>query len=131
MVGVVVALDRMERMPTVGEMEGKKEEEEKEEEEKEEEEKEEEEEEEEGGDENKGENDDDEREGAGTREGRRKGRRSAVQELRRTLGVPVLAVLTLDDLIGFAGGSGSARVGPGGEEMERLKAYRERYIARE
>lgn len=87
-VGVVVALDRMERMPSMAEMEGR------------------------------GNAEDEEGEGAGRR-------RSAVQELRRNLGVPVLAVLTLDDLIGFAGGERSQ------EELERLRAYRERYIARE
>ena len=54
-----------------------------------------------------------------------KGRRSAVQELRVNLGVPVLAVLTPDDLIGFAGGGRSR------EELERLEAYRERYFASE
>ena len=63
--------------------------------------------------------DDDDGEGEG-------GKRSAVQELRRTLGVPVLAVLTLDDLIGFAGGEEKR-----GVDLERLRAYRERWIARD
>ena len=51
------------------------------------------------------------------------GEGSAVGELRRGLGVPVLAVLGLEDLIGFVGGEGEV----GG----RLREYRERYGARD
>ena len=90
-VGVVVALDRMERMPSQAEMEGTVEV---------------------GGD-------------PPAPPAPPTPRRSAVQELRRAVGVPVLAVLTLDDLIGFSKGKRSV------EEGEALEAYRERYIARE
>jgi orotate phosphoribosyltransferase len=50
------------------------------------------------------------------------GERSAVQEVREQLGIPVVAIATLDDLMRFiAGHAGLAAYGP------QVAAYRERY----
>ncbi|KAM3419938.1 hypothetical protein BST61_g3258 [Cercospora zeina] len=80
LVGIVVAVDRQERTPSVGEKEGK------------------------------GEEDD---------EGGK--RQSAIGEVRRETGVPVLAVLTLGDII-----AGAEKLGMG-EEVGRMEEYRKRY----
>jgi orotate phosphoribosyltransferase len=50
------------------------------------------------------------------------GERSAVQEVREQLGIPVVAIATLDDLMRFiAGHAGLQAFGP------QVAAYRERY----
>lgn len=56
------------------------------------------------------------------RQERGSGPRSAVQEAAETLGVPVLAIATLDDLVEFLAGRPEA-----GADLERLRAYRRRY----
>ena len=53
------------------------------------------------------------------------GEGSAVQALRKGVGVPVLAVLTLDDLIGFVETKETSGL------EERLREYRAKYVARE
>ena len=53
------------------------------------------------------------------------GERSAVQELRQEFGVPVTAIATLDDLLGFLGKR--PELAP---QRAALTAYRERYGAR-
>ena len=50
-------------------------------------------------------------------------RPSAIGELRKQYGIPVLAILTLDDVIEYLRGLGSA------EELKRLDEYREKYKA--
>ena len=56
------------------------------------------------------------------RQERGQGELSAAQEVRRDLGLPVVAIATLDDLLALAG----QRPALAGEQA-RLKAYRERY----
>ena len=56
------------------------------------------------------------------RQERGQGEQSAAQEVRRDLGLPVVAIATLDDLLALAG----QRPALAGEQA-RLKAYRERY----
>ncbi|KAL8792324.1 MAG: hypothetical protein Q9195_005115 [Heterodermia aff. obscurata] len=70
LVGVIVALDRMERMP--------------------------------GGEEDRG---------------------SAIGEIRRRYGVPVLSIVTLDDLVGLLRGKGDEG------DLKRLEEYREKWLA--
>jgi orotate phosphoribosyltransferase len=53
---------------------------------------------------------------------RGRGERSAVQELQQDFGVPVIAIATLDDLLGFLGEK--AELGP---QRAAVTAYRERY----
>jgi len=50
-------------------------------------------------------------------------RPSAIGEVRKQYGIPVLAILTLDDVIEYLRGLGSA------EDLKRLDAYREKYRA--
>lgn len=73
LVGVIVALDRMERMPDNGE-----------------------------GD-----------------------RGSAIGEVRRNYGVPVLSIVTLDDLVGLLRRKGDE------EDLRRLEEYRAEWLARD
>ena len=73
LVGVIVALDRMERMP-----------------------------------------------GGGSEE---KNRGSAIGEIRKRYGVPVLSIVTLDDLVGLLRGKGD------GGDLQRLEEYREKWLA--
>ncbi|CAK4032712.1 Orotate phosphoribosyltransferase [Lecanosticta acicola] len=82
--GIVVAIDRQEKMPSAAEREGK-------------------------------EDDDDEDDGAP--------RMSAIGEVRRETGVPVLAVLTLQDLI-----EGMREMGRG-DEVQAMEEYRRQYGA--
>ena len=49
-------------------------------------------------------------------------RKSTVDELRQTLGVPVLPVLTLDDLIGFSKEERNPK------DLKRLEEYRAKYV---
>ncbi|KAF2217969.1 hypothetical protein CERZMDRAFT_31273 [Cercospora zeae-maydis SCOH1-5] len=84
LVGIVVAVDRQERTPSVGEK--------------------------------KGEGDDDDDDDGGKRQ-------SAIGEVRRETGVPVLAVLTLGDII-----AGAEKLGMG-KEVERMEEYRKWYGA--
>jgi orotate phosphoribosyltransferase len=55
---------------------------------------------------------------------RGRGETSAVQEVRALYGIPVVAIATLDDLMGFLAGRPELR-----EEAARVAAYRERYGA--
>lgn len=48
---------------------------------------------------------------------------SAIGEVRKEFGVPVLSIIDLDDLIGVLGGLGDE------EDMERLREYKRRYGA--
>ena len=48
---------------------------------------------------------------------------SAIGEVRRKYGVPVLSIIDLDDLIGVLGGLGDER------DMEKLRDYKRRYGA--
>ncbi|KAF1948474.1 orotate phosphoribosyltransferase [Byssothecium circinans] len=50
-------------------------------------------------------------------------RPSAIGEVRRTYGIPVLAILTLDDVVEYLKGLGSE------EDVKRLDEYREKYRA--
>lgn len=50
-------------------------------------------------------------------------RLSAIGEVKRVYGVPVLSIITLDDLIGLLRGMGSE------EDMKRLEEYKARYRA--
>ncbi|KAF2489142.1 orotate phosphoribosyltransferase [Lophium mytilinum] len=52
-------------------------------------------------------------------------RGSAIGEVRRQYGVPVLSILSLDDVVEFLRGLG------GEEDLRRLQEYRERYQARD
>lgn len=52
-----------------------------------------------------------------------KPRSSAIGEVRKQYGIPVLAILTLDDVIEYLKGLGSA------EDLRRLDEYREKYRA--
>jgi len=92
-VGVVVALDRMERMPSEWER-GER-----------------------------GASTVDDHENGGMMRDAPRG--SAVGEVRRALGVPVLSVLTLDDLIGFSTGVRSE------DDLRRLEEYRAKYLAQD
>ena len=51
------------------------------------------------------------------------GKSSAIGQIRKELGIPVLSVLTLDDVIEGLRESGS------GEDLKRLEEYRSRYQA--
>ena len=73
LVGVIVALDRMERMPAGGDGED--------------------------------------------------GRGSAIGEIRKRYGVPVLSIVTLDDLVGLLRGKGNEG------DLKRLEEYREKWLA--
>lgn len=73
LVGVIVALDRMERMPGSGD-------------------------------------------GAADRG-------SAIGEIRKRYGVPVLSIVTLDDLVGLLRGKGDEG------DLKRLEGYREKWLA--
>ena len=53
------------------------------------------------------------------------GGRSAIGKIRKELGIPVLSVLTLDDVIDGLRESGSV------EDVKRLEEYRNRYQATE
>ena len=55
------------------------------------------------------------------REERGQGARSAVQEVRETLGLPVVSVLRLKDLLEHLEGTGQA------ELLESVRGYRDRY----
>ncbi len=55
------------------------------------------------------------------REERGQGERSAVQEVRETLGLPVVSVLRLKDLLEHLEGTGEAEV------LESVRSYRDRY----
>jgi orotate phosphoribosyltransferase len=48
---------------------------------------------------------------------------SAIGELRKEYGIPVLSILTLDDIIGYLKGRGSE------EDIGRLEEYRAKYKA--
>ncbi len=52
------------------------------------------------------------------------GELSAVREIERAHGIPVIAVATLDDLVGWLGGSGESR-----ENLDAIEEYRRRYGA--
>jgi orotate phosphoribosyltransferase len=56
---------------------------------------------------------------------RGQGARSAVQEVQAMYGIPVVAIATLDDLLGFLEGRPELR-----EQAAQVAAYRERYGAR-
>ena len=56
---------------------------------------------------------------------RGQGERSAVQEVQAMYGIPVVAIATLDDLLGFLEGRPELR-----EQAAQVAAYRERYGAR-
>ena len=73
LVGVIVALDRMERMPA--------------------------------------------------REDEEEDRGSAIGEIRKRYGVPVLSIVTLDDLVGLLRGKGDEG------DLKRLEEYREKWLA--
>lgn len=49
------------------------------------------------------------------------GDKSAIQELGESLGVPVLALVTMDDIIDYVAAHGTA------EQLAQMKAYREQY----
>jgi orotate phosphoribosyltransferase len=55
------------------------------------------------------------------REERGQGERSAVQEVRETLGLPVVSVLRLRDLLEHLEGTGEAEV------LASVRSYRDRY----
>ncbi|MEE4359886.1 MAG: orotate phosphoribosyltransferase [Pseudomonadales bacterium] len=57
------------------------------------------------------------------RQERGTGPRSAIQELEAELGVPVLSIITLEDLAGWLASSGRE------EDRDRVQAYRDRYGA--
>lgn len=90
LVGVVVALDRMERMPArevgLGGANGV---------------------------------------GQGGQEAEERG--SAIGEVRKRYGVPVLSIVTLDDLVGLLRGKGGEKEG----DLKRLEEYRERWLAKD
>ena len=55
---------------------------------------------------------------------RGRGERSAVQELKEQFGVPVIAIATLDDLLGFLGTRPELAM-----QRSAVTAYRQRYGA--
>jgi orotate phosphoribosyltransferase len=57
------------------------------------------------------------------RQERGQGALSAIQEVERDYGIPVQAIVRLDDLIGYLAGEGDAM----GETLEQVRAYRARY----
>ena len=56
---------------------------------------------------------------------RGQGELSAVQEVRETFGIPVVAVATLDDLLGYLGGRPEL-----GQNLQAVSRYREQYGTR-